>query len=405
MSMQAAGAVKEHGMGTTGAPDLGKRRLPMVHKLAYKNLFHDTLSLTVTLVGIVFSVVLVAVQLGMYEGTEWLVTSVIDRAPADLWVVPLQTKSFDDPFPLVGREKQAILSTPGVGKVNEMFVSFVNWRRPGGGSTTASIIGLDDLPNSPLPWDIELGSKQSILAPAGVAVDAVYFKELGIKGLGDKAEVNGMQVTVTAVTHGIRSFTTVPYVFTSIANARAMTDSAPEQAAFIRVQLADGANLDEVRKRLAFRLPNTDVITHDEFRQRNIGRWMFETGAGVALIAGTALGIIVGVVIVAQTLYSSTKDHLNEFATLRALGASAGYINKVILIQAVLSAVIGYAVGMALSIFIVWMFKVTESELPIAMTPMLAGSLFVLTVGMCVIAAIGAIFKVIRIDPAAVFSR
>ncbi len=56
--------------------------------------------------------------------------------------------------------------------------------------------------------------------------------------------------------------------------------------------------------------------------------------------------MIVGVVIVAQTLYSSTKDHLNEFATLRALGASAGYIHKVILIQAMLSALVGYAIGM-----------------------------------------------------------
>ncbi len=404
MSMPAA-AVGEHGMGTTGAPDLGKRRLPMVHKLAYKNLFYDRLSLTVTLVGIVFSVVLVAVQLGMYEGTERLVTSVIDKAPADMWVVPIETKSFDDPFPLTGREKQAILSTPGVAKVNEMLVSFVNWKKPSGGMTTASIVGLDDLPNSPLPWDIEQGSKQSILAPSGVAVDAVYFKELGVKGLGDKAEINGMSVTVSAVTRGIRSFTTVPYAFTSISNARALIDASAEQATFIRVQLANGASFDEVKKRLAFRLPNTDIITHAEFRKRNINRWMFETGAGVALIAGTALGIIVGVVIVAQTLYSSTKDHLNEFATLRALGASAGYINKVILIQAVLSAVIGYAVGMSLSIFIVWMFKVTESELPIAMTATLAGALFVLTVGMCVIAAVGAIFKVIRIDPAAVFSR
>ena len=169
MSMPAA-AVGEHGMGTTGAPDLGKRRLPMVHKLAYKNLFYDRLSLTVTLVGIVFSVVLVAVQLGMYEGTERLVTSVIDKAPADMWVVPIETKSFDDPFPLTGREKQAILSTPGVAKVNEMLVSFVNWKKPSGGMTTASIVGLDDLPNSPLPWDIEQGSKQSILAPSGVVM-------------------------------------------------------------------------------------------------------------------------------------------------------------------------------------------------------------------------------------------
>ena len=69
---------------------------------------------------------------------------------------------------------------------------------------------------------------------------------------------------------------------------------------------------------------------------------MFNTGAGAALIMGAALGIIVGVVIVAQTLYASTKDHLNEFATLRALGASASYIHAVILIQALLSAVMGY---------------------------------------------------------------
>jgi putative ABC transport system permease protein len=48
------------------APSAKKpRAMPMVIKLAYRNLFHDRLSLTVTLVGIVFSVVLVAVQFGI----------------------------------------------------------------------------------------------------------------------------------------------------------------------------------------------------------------------------------------------------------------------------------------------------------------------------------------------------
>ena len=298
-----------------------------------------------------------------------------------------------------------MLSTPGVASVNEMLVNFGNWRKPSGGLTVVAIVGLDDLPNGKLPWDIEQGSASSIMAPNGVAVDAVYFDELGVKKLGDRAEINGFAVNVTAVTRGIRSFTTVPYVFTTIANARAMLDAAPEQAAFIRVKLSPGADLEEVRKRLAFRMPQTDVITQEQFRDRNINRWLFGTGAGVALIAGTALGIIVGIVIVAQTLYASTKDHLNEFATLRALGASAGYINKVILIQAILSAVLGYLMGMGLSLILVWAFRVTESELPIVMTLGLAGFLFALTVGMCVLAAIGAIFKVIRIDPAAVFSR
>lgn len=416
MSMPAA-AARGQAIGATDAHGVPRRRLPMVHKLAYKNLFHDKLSLLVTLVGIVFSVVLVAVQLSMYEGTERLVTSVIDRAPADLWVVPLETKSFDDPFPLTGREKQALLSIPGVSRVNEMVVSFANWKRKSGGSTTVSIVGLDDLPSGPLPWDLEVGSKESILRPSSIAIDAVYFKELGLKkpnsdelltpeaALNYSAEINGFQTTVTAVTHGIRSFTTVPYVFTSIANARALTDTAAEQASFIRVHMAEGSDIEAAKKRIDFRLPDRNVLTHEEFRKRNIDRWMFETGAGVGIIAGTLLGIIVGIVIVAQTLYSSTKDHLNEFATLRALGASANYINKVILIQAVLSAVIGYVVGMALAILIVWIVKVTETELPMAMTPTLAAYLFALTVGMCVLASVGAIFKVIRIDPAAVFSR
>ena len=91
------------------------------------------------------------------------------------------------------------------------------------------------------------------------------------------------------------------------------------------------------------RLPDTEVLTQDEFRKRSQAYWLFQTGAGAALIAGAVLGLIVGIVIVAQTLYSSTKDHINEFATLRALGAGAGYIVKVILMQAVLSGLIGFA--------------------------------------------------------------
>jgi putative ABC transport system permease protein len=69
----------------------------------------------------------------------------------------------------------------------------------------------------------------------------------------------------------------------------------------------------------------------------------------------------------------------------------------------VLSALIGYLLGMVLSMVVIWASQ--DSTLLIVMTPGLAGMLFALTVGMCVLAAMCAIFKVIRIDPAAVFSR
>ena len=155
------------------------------------------------------------------------------------------------------------------------------------------------------------------------------------------------------------------------------------------------------------RTPYTGKFRWDQvrggWRLRWADFWLFETGAGSALITGAFLGLIVGLVIVAQTLYASTKDHLNEFATLRALGASAGYIHRVILIQAVLSAVLGYGLGLALSLCVVWASQFTS--LFIIMTPELAVTLFVLTVGMCIFAALGSIFKVTRIDPAGVFSR
>src|SRR5262249_48726507 len=234
-------------------------------------------------------------------------------------------------------------------------------------------------------------------------VDITYFKELGIERLGDRAEINNSEVKVSAVTRGIRSFTTLPYVFTTLANARRLLAASPEQATYTLVRAAAGCDIEELRKALAARLPNAEVITHAEFRKRSLDYWLFETGAGSALIAGAVLGIIVGVVIVAQTLYASTKDHINEFATLRALGASAGYIHKVILTQAVLSAVGGYLLGIILSLAVIRLSR--DTTLLIVMTPKLAFMLFALTVGMCVFAAICAIFKVTRIDPAVVFSR
>jgi putative ABC transport system permease protein len=374
----------------------------MAAKLAYRNLFHDRLSLAVTLTGILFSVVLVAVQFGIYLGSENRIAAMLDQETSDLWVVPLGTKSFDDPSFLSGRERHAILSTPGVSSAQELVVGFVNWRKPRGGSTAALLVG-SRTGQSNVPWNIIQGSRAALSAPSGVAVDDTYFAELGISRLGDRAEVNNVEVTVSAVTHGIRSFTTLPYVFTTLETARTLLDAAGDQSSYMLVNLVPGKDLESVRKALAARLPDTEVLTHDEFRQRSLDYWLFETGAGSALIAGAILGVIVGIVIVAQTLYASTKDHINEFATMRALGASAGYIHRVILIQAILSALLGYALGMLLSLLVVRAAK--DTTLLILMTPNLALVLLALTVGMCVLAAICAIFKVTRIDPAVVFSR
>lgn len=380
-----------------------RRPIPMVMKLAYRNLFHDRMSFFVTIVGIVFSVVLVAVQSGIYLGSQNKISAIIDAAPADLWVVPLGTKSYDDPSFLSGRERHMVLSTPGVENSEDMVVSFASWRKPQGGKNTVLLIGTAGDSPKALPWNIIKGSRAALEAPNTVAIDQSYFPDLGVNKLGQHAEINGASVELVAVTKRIRSFTTLPFVFASIEEARRLSGAEQDQASYQRVTLAPGADIEQVRSAIAERLPDTEVLTQNEFRKRSQNYWLFQTGAGAALIAGALLGLIVGVVIVAQTLYSSTKDHINEFATLRALGAGASYIVKVILMQAVLSGFIGYVLGMLLALLAIR--GAQDTKLTVIMTPALAGGLFAVTVGMCVFAAFSAIIKVVRIDPAVVFSR
>jgi putative ABC transport system permease protein len=113
--------------------------------------------------------------------------------------------------------------------------------------------------------------------------------------------------------------------------------------------------------------------------------------------------VIVGTVIVAQTLYSSTKDHLSEFATLRAIGSSSRYIYMVIVWQALLSAIVGFVGAAGISAIVVRM--TAESALAVVVTPAMTFALFLLTGAMCVASAVAAIVQVMRIDPTTVLAR
>jgi putative ABC transport system permease protein len=375
----------------------------MIFKLAFRNLVHDRIRLTVTLVGILFSIVLVAVQLGLYLGARKMIVGMIDNAKADIWITSYGAKSFEEAGLLTGRERYAALSTPGVSSVVPVISSFTEWRKPAGGATLIVLVGTDPADGALVPWNVIDGHAQDLALPDAVAADRTYLRDLGIVRVGDTAQIESGKVKLAAMTSGIRSFTMAPYVFTTLNRSRSLLGIPQDNATFLLVKAADATDVPELQKRLSARLPGADVLTKAQFLGRSLDHWLFATGAGVALIGGAILGLIVGTVIVAQTLYSSTKDHLNEFATLRALGSSSGYIHKVILWQAGLSALLGYAIGMVVSLVIVHFSESTA--LPIVMTPWLAAALLALTVFMCAISAVSAIMKVTRIDPAMVFQR
>jgi putative ABC transport system permease protein len=372
-------------------------------RLASRNLFHDRLRFVATIVGIIFSIVLVTVQMGLYVGFRRMVTTMIDHSPAQLWIIPTGTKCFEDPSLLDDRQRFRALAVNGVAEAAPLVIGYAQWRLPVGTTTPVFIVGSELRGLGLHPWNLVAGSADDLSVPGAVAVDQSYFERLGVSGTGDNAEIRDQKVQVMAVTKGIRAFTTTPFVFTDVDRARAYTGLAPNKASYLLVRLSADADVDRVRRELRANLSDVEVLTANEFRNRSRSFWLFGTGAGAALFAGALLGLIVGTIIVAQTLYSSTKDHLNEFATLRAIGSSSHYIYAVIIWQALLNAIIGFGGAAAIGAIVVKM--TAESALPIVMTPALTFALLLLTIAMCVGSAIAAIVKVMRIDPTLVFTR
>jgi putative ABC transport system permease protein len=378
--------------------------MPLVLKLAARNLAYDKLRFAATVVGIVFSIVLVTVQLGLFVSFARTVTLMIDHAPADLWIVPQGTKNFEDPSLLEEADRYRAMSVEGVAQVAPILISFSHWRMQDGGATPVLVVGTDLRAGGGLvPWNLVEGSLDALAIPDSVAVDSAYLDRLGVTGIGGAAEMRDHRAEVRAISKGIRSFTTTPFIFTTLDRAHAYTGTPGTKVTYLLVHLDPHVDLERVRSQLQSVLTKAEVLTPAEFAERSRSFWLFGTGAGAALFAGALLAMVVGSVVVAQTLYSSTKEHLYEFATLRAIGSSGTYLHIVIVTQAILSALAGFAIAFIIGLLIVG--GTTDSALPVLMTPLLTVVLFVLTIVMCVISALSSIIKVVRMDPAMVFSR
>jgi putative ABC transport system permease protein len=375
--------------------------MSLIFKLAARNLFQDRLRFIATIIGIVFSIVLVSIQLGLFLGFQRMVTTMIDHAPADLWIVSLGTKCFEDPSLMDKHDQTKALSVPGVVDAVPLIIGFTEWSVPQGGTTPVFIVGTS--PSGLRPWHVIEGNPDDLWSGRAVAVDQSYFGRLGLKGIGQSTTIRDHTVDVKLITKGIRSFTTTPYVFAPLESAQTYMGVPHTDISYLLLRLSPGANVAAVRKQITTKLNKVEVLTTAEFRDRSRSFWLFSTGAGAALFGGALLGAIVGTVIIAQTLYSSTKDHLTEFATLRAIGSSGMYIHKVIIWQALLSAIVGFSIAALVDWGVLRM--TVDSALPIVLTPLLMAGLFLLTVLMCVISAIAAIVQVMRIDPARVFKQ
>ncbi len=369
--------------------------------LARRNLFHDRIRLAVTLTGIVFAIVLIVVQLGLFIGFSSTTSNLIDNSDADLWIGSHKVPYIEQGAPFSERKLYTVLATPGVAQAEKFIARFAPWQSPDGRREGSLIVGFNPYGTLGRPWNIVEGRVEDLQSADTVFVDELYRKKLGVWRVGDIAEINGYRLRVAGFTRGIRSFTTSPYIFASFKNAQNYANIAVDQTTYILVRAVPGTDLEELRRRLSERVADVDVYTTAEFSRKTRFYWMFTTGAGIAVLLAAMLGLVVGVVVVTQTIYATTMDHLREFGTLKAMGASNRYIYRIIIQQALISAVLGYALGMVVSLFVVRASR--EGGAAILLPASLAAGLFALTVAMCIGAAMVSINKVTRIDPAMVF--
>ena len=224
--------------------------MPLVFTIAFRNLFHDRLRFVATVIGIVFSIVLVTIQMGLYFGFGRMVTTMIDHSSADLWVMPRGTKAFEDPSLLNTRERYRALAINGVADAIPVVIGFADWRMPSGAMTPVFVIGSDLRAGGLQPWDLVEGRIEALASARAVAVDRTYFDRLGISGIGATAEIRQQPVQVAAVTNGIRSFTTTPFVFMDVERARTYTGVPSGKATYIIVRLNADADRSAIRRQL-----------------------------------------------------------------------------------------------------------------------------------------------------------
>jgi putative ABC transport system permease protein len=369
-------------------------------RLALRNLSHDRVRFSVTVVGMAFAVFLMMLEGSLLLGFARAASRVIDVTDADLWITARGVPCFDVPTTLPKRFRELALGVEGVSKVQRVVSGFPRWQKPSGVRQTIIVVGADAGVGKdfPLPY---LSREDYVVQPEAVLVDHSDFDLLGITSAPVDVEINKYHARVVGTVDGFGSFLGSPYIFTGYNDAVRYIGLEPEEAMFLLAYVDQRKDIQTVKQHLKARLPEADVWLREEFSQQARQYWLTQTGAGGAILTAAVLGFVVGAVIVSQTIYAMTMENLGEFATLKAMGASHWYIRGVVLTQALVSGIAGCAVGLLAAYPLLRVIKGTVAWLyspwwlPLVMILM---SLFISG-----LASVVSIRKAISVEPGRVF--
>jgi len=394
--------------------------------IARKNLLEDIPRFLVAQVGIMFAVSLVTIQTGLQAGFTRSTSLLIDQSQADIWVSAQNMEHLGLAMPLPYDRLEQATNVTGVEKAEAVIIRGAVWGQPAADRVASTtLIGADPAGLLLSSMTVTQGKLADLNQPFTVMVDEASSKALNISQVGDRGLLASLPARVVGFTKGTQSIVFESLIVSSLKNANAYiksplpttsltaaavkpTPADPKDLAttdtitFILIKAKPGTDLVALRRRLENDLSNVRAYTKAEMASQTQRYWEQRSGIGFILGMGAVVGIVVGVIIVGQILYSSVTDHLKEFGTLKAMGASNWFIYSVIVEQALWMAILGYIPGMALCTSLAFWTAATQG-IAILITPTSAAIVLGTTVVMCVSSAVFAIQKVTRVDPAIVF--
>lgn len=370
--------------------------------LARKNLLHDRLRFFITVAGVAFAVTLVLVQVGLFLGLLDKASVTIRNANAEIWVTSRNTPNVDFAHTFPQTAVLRARGVPGVERAENLIVAFMNIQLPSGATEGSLVYALEDFEFWRLPWKVAEGAPPADLRRGYVLLmDRSAALRYGPFALGEHREIQGRRFRIVGATEEAASFTTTPIVFMDYHNAQELQEQLRGATTYVLVKVAPGADVAAVKAELQRRLPYNDVFTREEWARRSRDYWVRSTGLGMSMGVTVFLGVLVGIVIVAQTLYTSAVEHIKEFGTVKAIGGSNADIYRILGEQALVAAVVGFTVGAALSYAA--RPVMAGLHLNVLLSPAFSAAVFVGTVLMCLGAALFSFRRVAGIDPALVF--
>jgi putative ABC transport system permease protein len=318
-------------------------------RLAWRNIANDKVRFVVAAFGITFAVFLMIFQGSLLMGFLRAASNLIEASDAQIWVTAHGVSCFEFAGIIPRRYAEIIRSIPGVVSTSRACVANLQYRTAEGKIKSVVLVGAD--PSAGVSFPVpHFSSASASTYPKGLAVDESNLKQLEIGTTPLDVEVNNLHGQIIQSVHGFSSFLGNPYVFAAYNDAAKFIDLSPEQSMYLLVHTSQSQSVDSIKKQIQARLPDVDVWTREEFSNLAKRFWVAQTGAGGAILTAAILGFLIGMMVVSQTVYATTMDNIEEFATLKAIGASPGFVIRVVAIQSVICGLVGFLLGVAVSV-------------------------------------------------------